>query len=156
MSKGVQFDRKSAERIAAATRRVEQTPRGGNIDRRGSHDSLRPVFFVLNEDLDAATDSLTGAFAARANVYASDPANPPVMAADRSTYTPQELTTSTPARVEWVVNRWTSWRRLVLPAWRSGSMASCLFSGLTVLRERKWLIQKSLSWLLVRCRTTIC
>ena len=105
MSKGVQFDRKSAERIAAATRRVEQTPRGGNIDRRGSHDSLRPVFFVLNEDLDAATDSLTGAFAARANVYASDPANPPVMAADRSTYTPQELTTSTPARVEWVVNR---------------------------------------------------
>ena len=102
---GVQFDRKSAERIAAATRRVEQTPKGGNVQRRGSHDGLRPVFFVLNEDMDAATDSLTGAFAAQATVYASDPANPPVMAADRSTYTPQDLTTSSPARVEWVVNR---------------------------------------------------
>ena len=105
MSKGVQFDRKSAARIAAATRRVEQTPKGGNAERRGSQTSLRPVFFVLNEDMDSATDSLTDAAAVRATVYASDPASPPVMATDRSTYTPQGLTTSTPARVEWVVNR---------------------------------------------------
>ena len=105
MSKGVQFDRNSAARIAAATRRVEQTPKGGNAERRGSQTSLRPVFFVLNEDMDAATDSLTDAAAASATVYASDPASPPVMATDRSTYTPQGLTTSTPARVEWVVNR---------------------------------------------------
>jgi hypothetical protein len=105
MSKGVQFDRNSAARIAAATRRVEQTPKGGNAERRGSQTSLRPVIFVLNEDMDAATDSLTDAAAARATVYASDPASPPVMATDRSTYTPQGLTTSTPARVEWVVNR---------------------------------------------------
>jgi hypothetical protein len=68
-------------------------------------EARRPVFFVLNEDMDAATDSLTDAAAARATVYASDPASPPVMATDRSTYTPQGLTTSTPARVEWVVNR---------------------------------------------------
>ena len=56
-------------------------------------------------NMDAATDSLTGAAVAQATVYASDPANSPVMAADRSTYTPQHLITSTPARVEWVVNR---------------------------------------------------
>lgn len=105
MSKGVQFDKRSAARIAAATRRVEQTPKGGNAERRGSQASVRPVFFVLNEDMDAATDSLTGAAVAQATVYASDPANPPVMASDRSTYTPQHLITSTPARVEWVVNR---------------------------------------------------
>lgn len=105
MSRGVQFDRKSAQRVAAATQRVEATPRGGTTDRRGDTPSTQVVFFVLDETLDAATDSLTDAAVARATVYSSDPTNPPVMATDQSTYTPQELVTSSPARTEWVVNR---------------------------------------------------
>lgn len=105
MSRGVQFDKKSAQRVAAATKRVESTPRGGTAGRRGSNPLAQVVFFVLNETLDAATDSLTDAAVARATVYASDPANPPAMADDQSTYAPQELITSTPARTEWVVNR---------------------------------------------------
>lgn len=105
MSRGVQFDKKSAQRVAAATKRVESSPRGGTADRRGNTPSTQVVCFVLDEPLGAATDSLTGAATARATVYTSDPANPPVMAADQSTYAPQELVTSSPARTEWVVNR---------------------------------------------------
>lgn len=105
MSRGVQFDKKSAERVARATKRVEATPRGGTADRRGNTPSTQVVYFILDESLDAATDSLTDAAVARATVYVSDPANPPAMAADQSTYMPQELVTSTPARTEWVVNR---------------------------------------------------
>jgi len=66
---------------------------------------MQVVFFILDEALDAATSSLTGAVTAQATVYAGDPANPPVMAADRSTYAAQDLITSTPARTEWVTNR---------------------------------------------------
>jgi hypothetical protein len=103
---GVVFDRKSAERVASATKRVEAMPRSVRDVRRDTLGGAQVVFFVLNEPLGAATDSLTGADAARATVYVSDPANAPVMAADRSTYTPQDLITSSPtARVEWVVNR---------------------------------------------------
>ena len=103
---GVQFDKKSAQRVASATKRVEAMPRGGAATRRGAGSSGQVVYFILNETLDVASDSLTGASAARATVYSSDPENPPVMAADQSTYTPQELITSEPdARVEWVVNR---------------------------------------------------
>lgn len=103
---GVVFDKKSAKRVVAATKRVEATPRGGNATRRDTLPAVQVVFFVLVDALGAATDSLTGAAVARATVYASDPANPSVMAADQSTYTPQELVTSSPsARVEWVANR---------------------------------------------------
>lgn len=103
---GVVFDRKSAERVAAATRRVESTPRAVHDARRDTSGGSQVVFFVLDEPLGAATNSLTGAAAAQATVYASDPTNAAVMAADRSTYTPQELITSSPtARMEWVVNR---------------------------------------------------
>ena len=103
---GVQFDKKSAQRVASATKRVETMPRGGNATRRDSGSSGQVVYFILNETLDVASDSLTGASAARATVYSSDPDNAPAMAADQSTYTPQELITSAPdARVEWVVNR---------------------------------------------------
>jgi hypothetical protein len=102
---GVQFDKKSAKRIAEATKRVESTPRGGDGARRGRNNSPQVVFFVLDEALEAATDSLTGAASARATVYTSDPADPPVVAGDLTTYAPQGLTTSTPARTEWVVNR---------------------------------------------------
>ena len=103
---GVQFDKKSAQRVAIATKRVEAMPRGGAATRRGAGSSGQVVYFILNETLDVASDSLTGASAARATVYSSDPDNAPAMAADQSTYTPQELITSEPdARVEWVVNR---------------------------------------------------
>lgn len=103
---GVQFDKKSAQRVASATKRVEAMPRGGAATRRDSGSSGQVVYFILNETLDVASDSLTGASAARATVYSSDPDNAPAMAADQSTYTPQELKTSAPdARVEWVVNR---------------------------------------------------
>ena len=102
---GVTFDKKSAKRIAAATRRVEGTSRGSSPDRRDSSAGMQVVFFILDEALDAATSSLTGAVTAQATVYAGDPANPPVMAADRSTYAAQDLITSTPARTEWVTNR---------------------------------------------------
>lgn len=103
---GVQFDKKSAQRVASATKRVEAMPRGGAATRRGAGSSGQVVFFILVDALGAATNSLTDAAAARATVYASDPDNAPAMAADQSTYTPQELITSTPdARVEWVVNR---------------------------------------------------
>jgi hypothetical protein len=103
---GVQFDKKSAQRVASATKRVEAMPRGGAATRRGAGSSGQVVFFILVDALDAATNSLTDAAAARATVYASDPDNAPVMAADQSTYTPQELITSAPdARVEWVINR---------------------------------------------------
>lgn len=103
---GVQFDKKSAQRVASATKRVEAMPRGGAATRRGAGSSGQVVYFILNETLDVASDSLTGASAARATVYSSDPDNAPAMAADQSTYTPQELITSEPdARVEWVVNR---------------------------------------------------
>lgn len=103
---GVQFDKKSAQRVASATKRVEAMPRGGAATRRGAGSSGQVVYFILNETLDVASDSLTGASAARATVYSSDPDNAPAMAADQSTYTPQELITSAPdARVEWVVNR---------------------------------------------------
>lgn len=102
---GVVFDKNSAKRVASATKRVEATPRGGMAERRGTLPANQVVFFVLDEALGAATDSLTGAAAARATVYAADPANAPVVAADQSTYTPQELITSSPARTEWVVNR---------------------------------------------------
>ena len=105
MSEGVQFDRRSAERIGHATKRVERMPRGGNADRRGSNNGVRVGFFVLNEAMAAATDSLTGAVAVRATFYAGDPANPPVMGAAQATYSPQELITSATPRVEWVVNR---------------------------------------------------
>lgn len=103
---GVQFDKKSAQRVASATKRIEAMPRGGAATRRGAGSSGQVVYFILNETLDVASDSLTGASAARATVYSSDPDNAPAMAADQSTYTPQELITSEPdARVEWVVNR---------------------------------------------------
>jgi hypothetical protein len=102
---GVQFDRRSARRIATATKRVEAMPRGGNADRRGTLPSTQVLFFVLQDSLDVATDPLTGATAAKATVYAGDPANPPNAAADGSTYTPQELVTSDTPRTEWVVNR---------------------------------------------------
>lgn len=102
---GVVFDKKAAQRVAAATKRVEAMPRGGNAARRDTLPAMQVVYFILDEDMDVATDSLTGATAAQATVYTGDPANPPVMADDRSTYTPQELLTSTPDRVEWVVNR---------------------------------------------------
>lgn len=102
---GVAFDKKSAQRIGAATKRVEAMPRGGNATRRDGSPLPQVVFFILDDVLGAATDSLTGAATARAKVYAGDPSNPPVMAADQSTYTPQGLITSSPARVEWVVNR---------------------------------------------------
>ena len=84
---GVVFDKKSAQRVAAATKRVEATPRGGNAARRDTLPATQIVFFVLNEELQAATNSLTAAAAARATIYTSDPANPPVMATDQSTYT---------------------------------------------------------------------
>ena len=109
MSGGVQFDKRSAQRVASATKRVETMPRGGAATRRDSGSSGQVVYFILNETLDVASDSLTGAAVARATVYASDPENPPVIVDDGSgllTYTAQNLKTSAPdARVEFVVNR---------------------------------------------------
>ena len=102
---GVKFTLEAAKRVAAATKRVEAMPRGGSSDRRSNYSPLSVSFFVLNEALAVATDSLTGASAAQATFYTSDPGNPPVMASDLSTYTPQELITSDTPRVEWVVNR---------------------------------------------------
>jgi hypothetical protein len=102
---GVKFSKKSAERVAAVTKRVEAMPRGEHQIRRGNITGTLVAYFILNDPLAAATDSLTGAAVAQATFYASDPDNPAVMAAGQTTYTPQELATSSPARVEWVVNR---------------------------------------------------
>ena len=106
---GVQFDKKSAQRVASATKRVETMPRGGAATRRDSGSSGQVVFFVLDDVLGAATDSLTDAASARATVYAGDTETPPVIVDDGTgllTYTAQNLKTSAPdARVEFVVNR---------------------------------------------------
>jgi hypothetical protein len=102
---GVKLSREAAKRMAAATKRVEALPHGNVRDRRSNHSPGSIAMFRLDEALLAATDARTGAAVARATFYSSDPDSPPVMAADRSTYTPQTLRTSTTPRVEWVVNR---------------------------------------------------
>ena len=88
----VQFDRSSAERIARTVREHESTPKGPLPERRPLPPNVTTFAqFQLDENLEAATNSLTGAKSAKAWRFWQDPDNPAVWDGGTETYTPQQM-----------------------------------------------------------------
>ena len=88
----VQFDRSSAERIARTVREHELTPKGPLPERRALPPNVTTFAqFQLDENLEAATNSLTGAKSAKAWRFWPDTDNPAVWDGGTETYTPQQM-----------------------------------------------------------------
>jgi hypothetical protein len=88
----VQFDRSSAERIARTVREHELTPKGPLPERRPLPPNVTTFAqFQLDENLEAATNSLTGAKVAKAWRLWPDYENTAAWDNATETYTPQHM-----------------------------------------------------------------
>lgn len=128
---GVNFDRRSAERIARTVREHETTPAGPNRSRADLPPNITGIAqFQLLDFLPSATDSLTGAASALATRLFPDPTATGTYddSVVPNLYTPQNLSAGDSGETIYVVSRS---RQATAPA---GTY------GIAIFADNEWLV----------------